>query len=662
MTSLDPAPVAPLSRLRTTLAVVTPNRAARSRKLLVLVGVGGLYFGAAKLGIALSVAHGVITPVWAPTGIALAALVLFGPRVWPAVAVGAFVANATSGASVPEALFIAVGNTLEAVVGSGLLRRVGFQPTLNRVRDVFALIGLGAIVSTTVSATNGVTTLWIAGDLSGSYGSNWLLWWIGDAMGDLVVASLLLVWSTAPQRKLDRPAKRLEALALLALLVGVSSFVFLAGYWRYPHLLFPLLVWAALRFRQPGAVTGSFVVASIAIAGAVGGNTPLGHYSATEIVQILEGLLAGVSVSLLILGAALAEREAAEEGLERALAALAEAQQVAHIGSWEWDIRANRVVWSDELYRLYGLEPDAVELTYESYLERVHPEDRATIEQAVARARAEGLPFAFDHRVVLPDGRLRWLHGRGQVVRDEAGTPTRMVGTSQDITARKRVDELRENILSTVSHELRTPLTGIIGFALTLKERGSELAEDARGDVVKRLVEQARKLERLLADLLDLDRLRHGLIQPSFRRADVGELVARIATAYAADGHPLDLRIKPAVAEVDPPKVERITENLLVNAIKHTPSGTRICVRVENADEGVLLAVDDRGPGIPETDRAAIFEIFNRGAAARHVPGTGIGLSLVAQFAALHGGRAWVEENPDGGASFRVLLPAQRRP
>src|SRR5439155_24467494 len=114
---------------------------------------------------------------------------------------------------------------------------------------------------------NGTTTLWIANDLHGSYGSSWLLWWVGDAMGDLVIASLLLVWIAAPLRAVLR--RRSEAVLLLALLGGLASFVFLAGWWRYPHLLFPLFIWATLRFGQVGAVTSSFVVAAIAIAGAV---------------------------------------------------------------------------------------------------------------------------------------------------------------------------------------------------------------------------------------------------------------------------------------------------------------------------------------------------------------------------------------------------------
>ncbi|HYX89254.1 MAG TPA: MASE1 domain-containing protein [Gaiellaceae bacterium] len=613
----------------------------------------GLYVGAAKLGIELSVAHGVITPVWAPTGIALAALVLFGPRFALAVALGALIANATSGASLSEALFISVGNTLEALVGRELLVRAGFRPSLGRVRDVLALVFLAACVSTTVAATNGVTTLWVGGDVSGSsYGSEWLLYWAGDAMGDLIVAPLILVWATLPRRRPTRP-EAIEGLVVLALLAGVSSFVFLAGYWRYPHLLFPILVWGVLRFRQRGAVTASFVVSGIAVAGAVAGQTPLGTGSATEVVQILEGLLAGIAVALLLVGAVLAERDSA-------VVLLAEAQEVAHLGSWEWDMAADRVTWSDELYRIYGLEPQSLEITYERYLERIHPDDRGQAKAIVAHAAATGSSFVFEHRTVLDDGRVRWLQGRGRVLLNDAGKPVRMVGTSQDVTERKQLDELRDTILSTVSHELRTPLTSIIGFAITLRERGRTLEPAIYNEIVDHLADQSGRLQALLGDLLDLDRLRLGLMQPTFRLTDVGELVERVVNGRQADSRRVELDAGRIVAEVDAPKVERIVENLIVNAVKHTPPEAPISVRVESEDGGVLISVDDRGPGVAAGDRDAIFKLFQRGDRVSGVPGAGVGLALVSQFAALHGGRAWVEENPGGGASFRVLLPARR--
>ena len=621
------------------------------RYAITAAGLAGAYVAAAKLGIELPVAQGVITPVWAPTGIALAGLLLLGRNLWPAVAVGAFVANATSGASIGEAAGISVGNTLEAVVGATLLLRADIRPALDRVRDVFALAVLGALASPVLAASNGVGVLSLSGKLHHA-GTSWLLWWIGDGMGALIVTPLLLVASTRPWREFPRPAQRLEAVVVLAAVGGVSATIFFAGGWRYPHVIFPLLVWATLRFRQPGAVAGSFLVTAIAVAGAIHGSLPLGEHTTTQLVEIVEGLLAAVVVSLFLLGAVLSERVRAVEGL-------AEAQRVAHLGSWEWDIPHDRITWSDELYRLYGLQPGASRLTYESYLERIHPEDLALVRETVDRAYAERAPFEMEHRVVLPGGGLRWLHGRGRVVTDDSGAPVRMVGTSQDITDRKHVEELRESILSAVSHELRTPLTSIVGFSLTLQQYGSRVSSERRREIVGHLTREARRLERLLSDLLDLDRLRLGSVGASFRRTDLGRLVAGVVADYGSDAHPVELELEAVEANVDAPKVERIVDNLLANAFRHTPAGAEVRVRVASGDGGAVISVDDRGPGIGPDEREAIFEIFRRGSAGiASGRGTGVGLALVAQFAALHGGRAWVEDNPGGGASFRVFLPS----
>jgi PAS domain S-box-containing protein len=620
------------------------------RYALSAAALAGTYVAAAKLGIELSVAQGVITPVWAPTGIALAGLLLFGRELWPAVVVGAFIANATSGASIGEAAGISVGNTLEAVVGATLLLRADIRPALDRVRDVFALVVLGVLATPVIAASNGVGVLSLSGGVRHA-GASWLLWWIGDGMGALIVTPLLLIASTRPWREFPRAAQRLEALALLAAVGGVSAAIFFAGGWRYPHVIFPLLVWATLRFRQPGAVVSSFLVTAIAVAGAIHGSLPLGEHTTTQLVEIVEGLLAAVVVSLFLLGAVLTERVRALEGL-------AEAQHLARLGSWEWDIARDRITWSEELYRLFGVEPAAAPLTYESYLERIHAEDVAVVRQTVDRAYAERAPFEMEHRVVLPGGGLRWLHGRGRVITDEGGAPVRMVGTSQDITDRKRVEELRESILSAVSHELRTPLTSIVGFSLTLQQYGPQVSAETRREIVDHLTDEARRLERLLTDLLDLDRLRLGSAGVSFRRTNLGQLVAGVVANYGSDAHPVELELEAVEANVDPPKVERIVDNLLANAFRHTPAGAEVRVRVAEADGGAVICVDDRGPGVGADERDAIFEIFRRGSAGvASGRGTGVGLTLVAQFAALHGGRAWVEDNPGGGASFRVFLP-----
>ena len=616
--------------------------------------VAAVYFGGAKLGLNLAVGHGVITPVWPPTGIAIAALLLLGPRLWPAVAIGAFLGNATSGVSFWVAAGIAVGNTLEALVAVYLLRRLDFRSSFERVQDVVRFACAGAVAAA-IAATNGVTVLALADSTAASpYGSRWLLWWLGDATGALLVAPLILVWATRPPLRV--PARRLaEGALVIAGIAGLSAVIFLGGLWRYPYLLFPLLLWAAVRFTQLGAVTASFTVAAFGVAGVVSENVPLGGHDETVRVEILQSLLAIIAISLLALGASVAERDAAASSLRQAALGLAEAQALSHIGSWEWDIAGDRVTWSKELYRIYDLEPERGELNYDAYLSRIHPHDRDAVRQTVEQSLADGSPFDMTHRVVLGDGSERTVQGRGRVILDRGGHPVRMVGTAQDITERQRVEEVRENILSAVSHELRTPLTAILGFAITLRERWPTLTDEGREEIIDLVASQAAKLESLLNDLLDVDRLRHGRLRVDFEQADLAELVSGVVA-----GRPLGRRIEveahSVYASVDTAKFERIVENLIANAERHTPEDSPIEVSIGANGTGALLRVDDHGPGVPDAEKEAIFQAFTRGTEVE-ATGVGVGLALVAQFAALHGGRAWVEDNPGGGASFRVLFP-----
>jgi PAS domain S-box-containing protein len=629
----------------------------RARDAVLFLVVSGAYIGAAKLGLSLDdVSHGVITPVWAPSGIALAALLILGVRFWPAVALGAFVANATSDASLGVAAGITLGNTAAAVAGTVLVRRFGFTPALDRVRSVLSLVVGGALLATTISATNGVTVLTIADAREDSYGAAWVLWWFGDAIGVLVVAPVILVLFASRH---IRPTlwQAVEGLAVLGSVAAVSAIVFLAGAWRYPYLIFPLLLWAALRFRQLGAASASFLVAAIGTWGAVDGTIPLGGDTATERVQLAQALFAVVVVSLLVLAATLAEREAGRDALAQTAARLSEAQSIAHIGSWEWDIRNNEVIFSAELYRVFGLDPAATRLSRDTIFERIHPDDRPRVDEAAERSRLDRQPFAVEYRIVREDGTERIVAGRGRVVFD-GDEPVAMLGTAQDVTEQRHVERLREDILSAVSHELRTPLTSVLGFALTLEERRSELDEGTVDEIVTDIAQAARRLERLLSDLLDIERLRLGHTVLRREPVDVRDLVRRVVADYPLGGRVVNITGGPVAASIDSAKMERIVDNLVVNAAKHTPPEGPIEIRVDTRGRDLLLVVEDEGPGIADEYKQEVFETFNRGPkVASMTPGAGIGLALVSRFAAIHGGRTWVEDAAGGGASFHVLIP-----
>jgi PAS domain S-box-containing protein len=227
----------------------------------------------------------------------------------------------------------------------------------------------------------------------------------------------------------------------------------------------------------------------------------------------------------------------------------------------------------------------------------------------------------------------------------------------------QQVDEMKNAFLSAVSHELRTPLSSVLGYALTLKQEELDLPPEERRELLDRLAANAQKLQRLLADLLDVDRLERGIIEPRRHPVDVGALVRQVAEETELPGREVEVRTSSVVIEADGPKIERIVENLLVNAAKHTPPGSPVRVEVSGWEDGAVIVVEDRGGGVPDDLKEAVFQPFERGAGSMgHAPGTGIGLSLVARFAELHGGRAWIEDRPGGGASFRVFLPAVSSP
>jgi two-component system OmpR family sensor kinase len=224
----------------------------------------------------------------------------------------------------------------------------------------------------------------------------------------------------------------------------------------------------------------------------------------------------------------------------------------------------------------------------------------------------------------------------------------------------RALDDMKNTFLEAVSHDLRTPLTSILGSALTLEQTELELPRDDALDLVHRIAANARKLERLLGDLLDLDRLQRGIVSPQRRTVNLAELIEQgVADTENPRGRAIHVEVEPIEVSVDAAKVERIIENLVSNAIRHTPPEASVWVSAAGQDGGVLLVVEDDGSGIPDDLKTEVFEPFRQapGSAVEHSPGVGVGLSLVKRFAELHGGQAWVEDRAGGGASFRVFLP-----
>jgi integral membrane sensor domain MASE1 len=302
----------------------------RFADLSVIALLAALYVVAAKLGLKLALVHASATAVWPPTGIALATLLLLGNRMWPGVFIGAFVANVTTAGSVATSLGIATGNTLEAVLGVYLVRRLasGRHPFVNGP-EVIKFLFLAAMVSTTVSATFGVGSLALTGFAPWSdAGSIWLTWWLGDAAGNILVAPFLILWAAEPRPRWGA-FKLLEAAALLVSLEVIGQLVFgpvlLRGAPGYPidFLAVPPLVWAAFRFGQRETATASLILASMALWGTLHGHGPFIRANLNESLLLLQAFMGITAVFALAFAAVVAERRRVNE--ER-LALLPQAQ------------------------------------------------------------------------------------------------------------------------------------------------------------------------------------------------------------------------------------------------------------------------------------------------------------------------------------------------
>ena len=354
---------------------------------VVRMGVlGVLYVATAKMGLTLDAVQGFAAAVWPPTGIALVALVLYGVRLWPGIAASAFLVNWWAGAPVLVAGGMALGNTLEALLGTVLLTRVvRFRPTLDRLRDVLGLLVWAAGLSTLVSATLGVTSGWLGGVIPAAlYAKAWRTWWLGDALGALVVAPLLFVWSghgggTLPRRRLPEALLLLGAIGVLSLAVFSALLDSLLP--PFPYLVFPPLIWAALRLGPPGAVTAMALVAASAIWGTVQGWGPFAHATLQDSLYGLQVFMSVVAVTMLVLAAVVAERQQAEDARLR-FAAMVASSEDAIIGKTLEGIITS---WNPGAERLYGYT--AAEVHGRSIALLIPPELPDDLPQILARIR-----------------------------------------------------------------------------------------------------------------------------------------------------------------------------------------------------------------------------------------------------------------------------------
>ncbi len=678
---------------------------SRPRRLVLLAALTVLYFAAGRIGLLLAFVNDSASAIWPPTGIAIAACLLGGAGLWPAVLVGALLVNLTTTHALLPSLLIACGNTAEIVIAVWLVRRFRGGPDLFGTTTGILAYAAAAALAAAVAATVGLSAL-VLGNLAGPSPSStiWLTWWTGDLSSALLLTPAIVTWARG-RREAWASRRGLEAFVLLAVLVAAGYWVFgptPAGVRSYPltFLTLPALLWAAVRFGLRGATAAVLVTAGVATTGTLAGVGPFARGTPNESLLLLQTYLVVKMIVMLTLAAEVGARRAVEQdirqlnlGLERRIeerskdlqrlhVRLVEAQQVAHIGSWEWDVGANSVWWSDEMYSVYGL-PIGSPITYERYISSIHPDDRAMVQEIVGRSGRTGEPFTFEHRAVRPDGTVRMLHSRGRVVTNEHGHPIRMLGIGHDITDRKRAEEerlelvreqaarreaeeasrMKDYFLATLSHELRTPLNAVLGWAEVLKR--PELDERLRRKAMDAIHRNVTIQANLVSDILDVARIRSGTVSIDARPAAVTTIVEDaldILRPVIAEKQ-IDVAIDiPGDAAVmgDAQRLQQVCWNILSNAAKFVSPGGHIVITAKVDGDAVQLTIEDDGPGIPEDFLPHVFEQFRQAdpSLTREHGGLGLGLAISQSLVQLHGGTIAAANRSQGGALFTVRLPA----
>ncbi len=419
------------------------------RNVITLLLLLLVYFIAGKLGLTLAFMHPSASPVWPPTGIALAAFLLLGIRIWPVILFGAFLVNVTNVGSFGTSIGIAIGNTLEGILGALLIKRyIGGVQIFDRPQDIFTFAFLAGMLSTIISATFGVTTLCLGGFANWKqYESIWLTWWLGDLVGIWIVTPVVILWSLNPGVHWNRK-KSVEALLLFCSLFFIGLVVF-SGLFRlgeenYPleFLCIPFLMWAAFRFNRRETATASFLLCGIAIWGTLLGFGPFVRKSPNESLLLLQSYMGVISITAVAIASIVSERKRVEQALRQSEERYALAVKGSNEGLWDWNLQTGKVHFSRLWKQMLEHSEHEIGDTLSEWLDRVHPEDIDHL-KAEIDSHVQGLSpyFMCEYRMLLKNGTYHWMISRAVATRDTQGNTYRITGAQADIQIRKHMQE-----------------------------------------------------------------------------------------------------------------------------------------------------------------------------------------------------------------------------
>jgi signal transduction histidine kinase len=661
--------------------MVGPRATARWRSHARLVGFGVAYYLLAWVSYRASLSpSGDLAAWWAPSGLALATLIRARRRGIPAYLVAIGLAAAAVNVQQPITAFTifyrSVADIAEPLASAWVLRRLfGRHMGLTSRREVAGFAVVGGLLGPTVGTMLAALGLWSTGAGWREVSTFGLVWWGSAALGAILFAPVLLTWR--PPRRLVRRERLLEA-GLLSGALGVLTAGALFVTHQPPVAVvigfgaFPLLSWAAVRFGPTGAARATVALSLLSLWPFLDTVAPLPWQ-----LVVMQGLFAVGALTALGLSALTLEmeklRRRAESQASRAeesLALLESALRGAPFGIAFFD-RALRVTRQNEVFT--SLSPASAKGLVGRSLNEVLPDLASRLQPVLSSVCAQGGPAEVEVET-LGGSHRHWLC---------LAFPVRVCGQAplgvgllmMDVTERKVAEadrarllqqaqeavRVREDFLSIASHELKTPLTPLAARLAQL-QRKVRAGQPISPESIDKPLQSLRKLTELINDLLDASRIDHGRLLLRPEPVPIAEVVRRSAEPFLgmSGRHVirLDLPDEALWVNVDRQRLGQVVANLLDNAIKYSPSGGTVHVRVRPHPDGLELTVSDEGIGIPPAQRERLFERFYRAAnSSVSYGGLGLGLYITRDIVDRHGGRIWAESTPGRGATFHVVLP-----
>ena len=667
--------------------------------------LAAIYFGAARLALLLAIPPGYATALWPPSGIALAALLVLGPRLWPGVWIGSALANLSIDASLPAAIVIATGSTLQALVLSALLRRhVDIAYRFRHVQQVVKFVVLSAL-GATIAPTVALIPLSLLYPLPGAdLFANWRTWWQGDTSGILIFTPLILSWSVRGTVQWT-PRRVLEGLLLAALLLAATHVAFSSGFGR-TFVIVPLIVWAAFRFGQREVTTAITVVCALALWYTLSEESgPFATAPLNESLLLLLAFISTVVFTGLVLCAVISELSRAMGELQSRVLErtrmLGESERrfrlmvesVVDYAIFMLDSDGRVASWNAGAQRILGYSAD--EIVGESLSQFYPREDleRGEPQVELGAAKAEGR-FEQEGWCVRKDGSTFWANAVVTAVRDDTGKLLGFAKVTRDLTERNRVEaelirakvaaekasEAKSQFLANMSHELRTPLNSLLILARLLADNVGGNLTPNEVQFAQTIYASGMDLLSMINDLLDLAKIESGaLTTVNVAPARLDELREDLERTFGqvAQGKGLQFSIfidpaLPPLVSTDMGRLKQVLKNLLANAFKFTKEG-RVSLAIAPAQSGwtpghgrldaarsvIALSVADTGIGIPADKQRIIFEAFQQadGTTSRQYGGTGLGLSISRELTRLLGGEIRLSSDPGKGSTFALYLP-----